>query len=107
MAYKTLGTSGKLLLREMLSEPSSSQTPTERARSLSLLSAPHDALDVADLCTAAIAALPAEALAFRNGRKNVLNKILGWVMKESRGRADSTEVRERLVALLEQGGDNI
>ncbi|KAJ7134432.1 Glutamyl-tRNA amidotransferase B subunit [Mycena epipterygia] len=102
------GTSGKLLLREMLSEPSSSQTPTERARSLFLLSAPHDALDVADLCTAAIAALPAEALAFRNGRTNVLNKILGWVMKESRGRANSTEVMVRLVDLLKQdGADNV
>ncbi|KAJ7164627.1 glutamyl-tRNA amidotransferase [Mycena crocata] len=95
------GTSGKLLLREMLSTPSS-QTPTERARLLSLLASSPDQLDVTDICAAAIAALPSEAEAFRNGRKNVLNKILGWVMKESRGRADSQKVRKCLVALLEQ-----
>ncbi|KAJ6557310.1 Glutamyl-tRNA amidotransferase subunit B, mitochondrial [Mycena vulgaris] len=95
------GTSGKLLLREMLAGPSSSQTPMERARSLSLLS--QDGLNVDDLCAAAIAALPSEALAFRKGHKNVVNKMLGWVMKESRGKADSTQVRERLVALLVEG----
>ncbi|KAJ7459694.1 glutamyl-tRNA amidotransferase [Mycena latifolia] len=93
------GTSGKLLLREMLADPSSSKTPTERASSLSLLV--NKGQDVDELCVAAIAALPSEALAFRNGHKNVLNKILGWVMKESRGKADSAHVRERLMALLQ------
>ncbi|KAJ7071864.1 glutamyl-tRNA amidotransferase [Mycena belliarum] len=96
------GTSGKLLLREILANPSQ-KTPTERARLMSLLS--HDELDVDDLCVAAIAALPSEALAFKRGHMNVLNKILGWVMKESRGKADSKLVRERLVALLEQDRD--
>ncbi|KAF7365378.1 Glutamyl-tRNA(Gln) amidotransferase subunit B, mitochondrial [Mycena venus] len=97
------GTSGKLLLREMLAE-SSPQTPTERARSLSLLIASTGELDIGELCAAAIAALPSEAEAFRNGHKNVLNKILGWVMKESRGRTDSKQVRERLISLLEKNG---
>ncbi|KAJ7505476.1 Glutamyl-tRNA amidotransferase subunit B, mitochondrial [Mycena galericulata] len=101
------GTSGKLLLREMLADPASSQTPTERARSLSLLSESPDGPDVATLCSAAIAALPAEASAFRNGHKNVLNKILGRVMKDSRGRADSKEVKKHLVALLEQDGGSM
>ncbi|KAJ7758564.1 Glutamyl-tRNA amidotransferase subunit B, mitochondrial [Mycena maculata] len=98
------GTSGKLLLREMLADPTSSQTPTERARSLSLLSTSSGELDVTSLCAVAIAALPAEASAFRNGHKNVLNKIIGRVMKDSRGRADSKGVKECLIALLEQGG---
>ncbi|KAJ6620817.1 Glutamyl-tRNA amidotransferase B subunit [Mycena sp. CBHHK59/15] len=96
------GTSGKLLLRHMLADPSSSSTPTEIARSLSLLSSSSDS-DLADLCAAAIAALPAEASAFRDGHRNVLNKILGWVMKESRGRADSKAAREHLIMLLEGG----
>ncbi|KAJ7366689.1 Glutamyl-tRNA amidotransferase subunit B, mitochondrial [Mycena albidolilacea] len=99
------GTSGKLLLREMLADPSSPQTPTERARSLSLLITSRGELDIGDLCGAAIAALPSEAAAFRNGHKNVLNKILGWVMKESRGRADSKQARERLISLLEESGE--
>ncbi|KAJ7935473.1 Glutamyl-tRNA amidotransferase subunit B, mitochondrial [Mycena leptocephala] len=99
------GTSGKFLLREMLADPTSSLTALERARSLSLLTTSREELDIGDLCAAAIAALPSEASAFRNGHKNVLNKILGWVMKESRGRADSKQVRERLIALLEQSRD--
>ncbi|KAF8208754.1 Glutamyl-tRNA amidotransferase B subunit [Mycena galopus ATCC 62051] len=99
------GTSGKLLLREMLADPSSPQTPTDRARSLSLLAASGSEPDIGELCAAAIAALPSEASAFRNGHKNVLNKILGWVMKESRGRADSKQVKERLITLLERSGD--
>jgi aspartyl-tRNA(Asn)/glutamyl-tRNA(Gln) amidotransferase subunit B len=89
----------------MLADSSSPQTPAQRAASLSLLSTPHGGLDVDALCESAIAALPSEAAAFRKGRKNVLNKMLGWVMKESRGRADSTQVRERLVTLLKDGGD--
>jgi aspartyl-tRNA(Asn)/glutamyl-tRNA(Gln) amidotransferase subunit B len=89
----------------MLADPTSSLTPLERARSLSLLTTSREELDIGDLCAAAIAALPSEASAFRNGHKNVLNKILGWVMKESRGRADSKQVRERLIALLEQSRD--
>jgi aspartyl-tRNA(Asn)/glutamyl-tRNA(Gln) amidotransferase subunit B len=100
-----LGTSGKLLLREMLADPSSPQTPTDRARSLSLLITSRGELDIGDLCGAAIAALPSEAAAFRNGHKNVLNKILGWVMKESRGRADSKQARERLISVLEERGE--
>ncbi|KAJ7712418.1 glutamyl-tRNA amidotransferase [Mycena metata] len=94
------GTSGKLLLREMLADSSSALTPTERARSLNLLAASSEQLDVSALCAAAIAALPSEAAAFKKGHKNVLNKILGWVMKESRGRADSQQVRECLISLL-------
>ncbi|KAJ7175695.1 glutamyl-tRNA amidotransferase [Mycena filopes] len=97
------GTSGKLLLRTMLADTASPLTPTERARSLRLTTS-SDEVDVGALCVAAIAALPSEAAAFRNGHKNVLNKILGWVMKESRGRADSAQVKERLTSVLEQKG---
>ncbi|KAJ7202831.1 GatB/GatE catalytic domain-containing protein [Mycena pura] len=93
-------TSGKLLLREMLADPSSSRTAIDRA--LNLLSASGGELDVNELCTAAIAALPAEASAFRNGHKNVINKILGWVMRESRGRAESKKARKYLISLLEK-----
>ncbi|KAJ6512108.1 glutamyl-tRNA amidotransferase [Mycena vitilis] len=98
------GTSGKMLLREMLAKPDVSTTPTELARSLSLLAFSPVELDIDELCAAAVAALPSEASAYRKGHQNVLNKILGWVMKESRGRADSKQVRERLIILLEQSG---
>ncbi|KAJ7288497.1 glutamyl-tRNA amidotransferase [Mycena rebaudengoi] len=103
------GTSGKLLLRHMLADPTAAKTPTEMAHSLSLISSPSSSTDDADLarlCAAAIAALPSEAAAFRSGHKNVLNKMLGWVMKESRGRAGAKAVKEQLILLLEANNEN-
>ncbi|KAF9559669.1 glutamyl-tRNA amidotransferase, partial [Agrocybe pediades] len=99
------GTSGKYLLRHMLDNPSS-KSPKEIAAELQLVamasssgtskasdtgSSPPSELEI--LCKAAISELPSEVAAFRAGNKNVLNKILGHVMKKSRGRADAKEVR--------------
>ncbi|KAJ7644265.1 Glutamyl-tRNA amidotransferase subunit B, mitochondrial [Roridomyces roridus] len=95
------GTSGKLLLRKMLAEPNE-ETTTERARALSLLVESSSDDETAALCAAAIAALPNEAAAYRKGHENVLNKILGRVMKESRGRADSKRVKECLISQLKE-----
>jgi aspartyl-tRNA(Asn)/glutamyl-tRNA(Gln) amidotransferase subunit B len=39
-------------------------------------------------------AMPSEVSAARNGNKNVLNKIIGVVIKQSRGRLDARRVRE-------------
>ena len=99
------GTSGKFLLKHMLTNPSS-HSPTRLANELQLTalsntsgsssqsalsSSPHSELQL--LCEAAIQALPSEVAAFRAGNKNVLNKIVGHVMKQSRGRADAKIVR--------------
>lgn len=56
--------------------------------------------ELEELCKAAITALPSEVEAFRAGNRNVLNKIVGYVMKKSRGRADAAAARsltEKLV----------
>ncbi|KAG6900421.1 hypothetical protein C0993_010809 [Termitomyces sp. T159_Od127] len=100
------GTSGKLLLRHMLANPSQTST-REIARELQLFSFQASdttscdtsllSPDVRTVCADAIAALPEEADAVRKGRKNVLNTIVGRVMKETRGRADARAVK----ALLE------
>jgi aspartyl-tRNA(Asn)/glutamyl-tRNA(Gln) amidotransferase subunit B len=89
----------------MLTNPSS-HTPTQLANKLQLtalsstpdsslqsasLSSPHSELQ--SLCEAAIQALPSEVAAFRAGNKNVVNKIVGHVMKQSRGRANAEIVR--------------
>lgn len=49
--------------------------------------------ELRDLCVDAIRALPDEVAAVKNGNKNVLNKIVGRVMRDSRGRADAKSVR--------------
>jgi len=109
------GTSGKLLLRHMLAYPS--QTPTKQiATELQLTafqlspgsgtaeSTSHVTFVASPalraMCADAIAALPAETDAVKKGNKNVLNKILGRVMRDSKGRADAKAVRALLEELI-------
>jgi aspartyl-tRNA(Asn)/glutamyl-tRNA(Gln) amidotransferase subunit B len=52
------------------------------------------------LCEEAIAALPEEADVVRKGNEKVIMKLVGKVMKESRGRADAKGATELLKELL-------
>lgn len=52
------------------------------------------------LCLAAIADLPSEVKALRAGNTKVINKIVGYVMKKSKGRADATETRSLVQKLV-------
>lgn len=52
------------------------------------------------LCESAVAKLPGEVAAVRAGNQNVLNKIVGHVMKNSRGRADATAARKLVEQLI-------
>ena len=98
----------------MLQNPTSN-TPSQLAKELQLIalsstpdsssqssssssSSPSPQSDLQLLCEAAVQALPSEVATFRAGNKNVLNRIIGYVMKQSRGRADAKVVRN----LLEQ-----
>ena len=53
-----------------------------------------------DLCARALAAQPGEVAKYRAGKVNVINKMLGWVMRESKGRADAREAKGVLEELL-------
>ncbi|EDR12709.1 uncharacterized protein LACBIDRAFT_231681 [Laccaria bicolor S238N-H82] len=110
------GTSGKYLLRHMLAKPSSLRpaqiTQQLRLTSLSSFSSsghsnPTSTTDqeLTTLCQAAITALPNEVAAVRAGNKNVMNKIVGRVMRESRGRADAKGVKALVEELILGGGD--
>ena len=86
----------------MLTNPTS-HTPTQLAKELQLTalsSAPDSSSQSVSssselqlLCEAAIQALPSEVATLRAGNKNVLNRIVGYVMKQSRGRADAKVVK--------------
>ncbi|KAG6820678.1 hypothetical protein H0H93_013196 [Arthromyces matolae] len=101
------GTSGKLLLRHMLANPSQT-TARQTAIDLQLVAfqSPESmesnpslsAVELRTVCADAIAASPAEVEAMRKGRKNAVNKILGQVMRSTRGRADAQAAK----ALLEE-----
>ncbi|TFK43869.1 Glutamyl-tRNA amidotransferase subunit B, mitochondrial [Crucibulum laeve] len=106
------GTSAKLLLRHLLAKPSSERVLkiaedlqlTALSPSSSSCSSSSSSQTAEDplfpLCKEAIAALPSEVAAVRAGNKNVLHKIVGHVMKGSRGRADAKRVREVVEGLI-------
>ncbi|EPS98747.1 Glutamyl-tRNA amidotransferase B subunit [Fomitopsis schrenkii] len=93
------GTAGKTLLRHMLDKPSD-RSASDLARELSLLAGADDAVVLEKWCAEVIAALPQEAEVVRRGNVNVLNKILGRVMKLSKGRADAKAARDTLLRML-------
>ena len=83
----------------MLDQPSD-RSASDLAHELSLLTGADDAVALEKWCTEAITDLPQEAEAVRRGNANVLNKILGRVMKSSKGRADAKAARTALLKLL-------
>ena len=72
---------------------------TELARHLGLLATREDNL-LERLCVQAIADMPEESDAVRRGVPNVINKLLGRVMKSSKGTTDPQSVRRMLEKLL-------
>ncbi|KAF8505869.1 GatB/GatE catalytic domain-containing protein [Russula emetica] len=92
------GSSGKMLLRHMLDHPSS-EAPSELAERLGLLANRGDDF-LERLCTQVIAEMPEEADAMRRGVPHVINKLLGRVMKSSKGTADPQSIRKMLQKLL-------
>ncbi|KAI9513292.1 Glutamyl-tRNA amidotransferase B subunit [Russula earlei] len=92
------GSSGKLLLRQMLDHPSS-EAPSRLAGRLGLLANWGDEF-LERLCSQAITDMPEEADAVRRGAPNVINKLLGRVMRSSKGTADPQSIRRTLQKLL-------
>ncbi|KAL7282617.1 LOW QUALITY PROTEIN: hypothetical protein ACG7TL_004089 [Trametes sanguinea] len=78
------GTSGKTILRHILSTRTP-DLPSKIAQDLQLLAVSDGGASLEKWCRDAIAALPEEAEAVRQGNAKVVNKIIGYVMKASRG----------------------
>ena len=74
--------------------------PSELAKELSLLVIDDNEASLRAWCMQAIEALPEEAKRARDGNKNVINRLLGHVMKNSRGRADAKAAKALLIDLL-------
>ena len=74
--------------------------PSEVAERLSLLSDGGGENELDKWCDEAIATLTEEAQAARRGNLNVVNKLVGYVMKLSRGTADAKATRARLLGVL-------
>jgi aspartyl-tRNA(Asn)/glutamyl-tRNA(Gln) amidotransferase subunit B len=84
----------------MLDHPSSA-TPAQLAENLGLLAVAQGGSDVRAWCTQAILDLPNEAASVRAGNARVIERIVGRVMKLSKGRADARTVRTMLAEMLQ------
>jgi aspartyl-tRNA(Asn)/glutamyl-tRNA(Gln) amidotransferase subunit B len=80
----------------------SREMPSKLAVDLSLaaLSENSSSDSLKRLCDDAIATLPEEADVVRKGNERVIMKLVGRVMKDSRGRADAKATTEMLKELL-------
>ncbi|PWN24424.1 hypothetical protein BDZ90DRAFT_265871 [Jaminaea rosea] len=81
--------------------PASAALSTSPA-STTTSSSPDDALH--ELCTRVIASLPDEAAKVRAGKVKVVQRMVGEVMKMSKGQADAKRAREVLLEMCEQAG---
>ncbi|KAF9777408.1 GatB/GatE catalytic domain-containing protein [Thelephora terrestris] len=97
------GPSGKLILRLMLDNPSS-KTPEELAKEHSLIALDKGDSSMEAWCREVIGSNPEVADAIRAGNVNVVNKLVGRVMKKSRGTADALSVRKLLLEIIAAKG---
>lgn len=99
------GTVAKSLLRDYLSSSTSSSSD---AVSLSTLITKHlaanpplsSSIDLASFCTQVIDSHPKEVEKYRQGHEKVLMRLVGAVMKLSKGRADAKKVGDVLKDML-------
>ncbi|XP_024115379.1 glutamyl-tRNA(Gln) amidotransferase subunit B, mitochondrial isoform X1 [Oryzias melastigma] len=61
----------------------------------------HDVAQVHSICQKVVDSHPDEVYAVRNGNKKVLNKLIGLVQKETKGRADPVLVKEILLQMTQ------
>ena len=81
-------------------ETRSQADPAALAQELSLMALETNQDVLEELCQKAISEMSDEANAVRQGNIRVLNKLVGAVMKASRGRADALAVQRYLKEIL-------
>ncbi|GAW08544.1 GTPase-activating protein GYP5 [Lentinula edodes] len=94
--------SAKLLLKHMLVSPS--DTPVRQlAQKMDVLSSVDEHSNsssnddsLRDVCIRAIDALPSEIAAIQAGNENVMNKVIGWIMRQTKGKVDVNRAKDIL-----------
>ncbi|CAE6477101.1 unnamed protein product [Rhizoctonia solani] len=92
------GTSGKLLMRHLIE--TRSELPLPQIIDNLGLRAASSASELAALCRTAISMLPKESELVARGNDKVLMKVVGQVMRLSKGTADAQAAREELLQQL-------
>ncbi|KAI3352468.1 hypothetical protein L3Q82_005423 [Scortum barcoo] len=83
----------KQVFQEMWRSPGRTAPQIIQEQDLGLVS---DAAQLHSICQKVVDSHPDEVLAIKNGNKKVLNKLMGLVQKETKGRADPVLLREIL-----------
>lgn len=84
-----------------MQEQPSAKLPLTLAEELNLLALDENVDDTVNkLCIEAIDRLPEESEAVRKGNLRVLNKLVGYIMKSSKGRVDAQIIQTRLKEIL-------
>jgi aspartyl-tRNA(Asn)/glutamyl-tRNA(Gln) amidotransferase subunit B len=78
----------------------SAQSPSQIATESSLIALPINDEALEKMCAEAIARMPDEVQSYKRGRVKVLDRLVGHVMKSSRGTANARAVAERFAAML-------
>lgn len=104
---KLLATAAKQLLQSILDKPGPSRSLNlasleSMAQDLGLLSAQNTSGDdsLKSLCAEVIAQLPAEAERVRGGKEKVVMRLVGELMKQSRGTVDPVKAKEVFLQML-------
>ncbi|EMD40527.1 hypothetical protein CERSUDRAFT_44073 [Gelatoporia subvermispora B] len=92
------GTSGKEILRHILTTRTLNM-PSQLAEELNMLATSDDTL-LKQWCSVAISALPNEVDKVRKGNMNAINRLVGHVMKASKGAANAQAVKTILTEML-------
>ena len=85
-------------MRHLL-DTSSNKSARQLAQELSLVALQDDSLET--LCREVVARSPSEVKAIQEGNTKVINKLVGQVMKSSRGTANAQSVLAILKDLLQ------
>jgi aspartyl-tRNA(Asn)/glutamyl-tRNA(Gln) amidotransferase subunit B len=96
---KINGTTGRNVLKHVVGSGSSGKNLDALLQDLGLVTS-DSASSLADLCQAVIAKLPKEADKVRKGNEKVVMRLVGEVMKMSKGTADAKVAHATLLDLL-------
>jgi aspartyl-tRNA(Asn)/glutamyl-tRNA(Gln) amidotransferase subunit B len=102
VSFILTGSSAKNLLKHILEQDNTSGQLdiASIAKDLGFLAQGGNELE--ELCKAVIQKLPKEVESIRRGKVNVVMRLVGQVMKDSKGTADARKAKDILLSLIEQ-----
>ncbi|OCF57715.1 aspartyl/glutamyl-tRNA(Asn/Gln) amidotransferase, B subunit [Kwoniella mangroviensis CBS 10435] len=103
------GTTGKSIIKHLISAPAPSVSTKEVSLQdvlsnlgININEINESSIDIKTLCQQAISNQPKSVADYKKGNEKVIMRLIGEVMKLSKGTADARKVKEELVELLKE-----